>query len=149
MLFQWGINVKKRFFDKKPSLLKGTDYDSLLEMDLHNGVLKGIEHHPEKIPYVSEHFYTPDFKFENIYIEVKGRFQDTSEASKYKWVRKALPPGKELVFLFANPHLPFPFSKIRKDGTKMTHGEWATLNNFRWFTQETIGGLIGRTTGDS
>lgn len=138
MLFQWGIDVKKRFFDKKSDLLKGTDYDSLLEMDLHNGVLKGLEHHPPKINYVSEHTYTPDFKVRNVYIEVKGRFQDTAEASKYKWIRKSLPEGQELVFLFADPNKPFPFSKVRKNGTKMTHGEWATLNGFRWFTEHTI-----------
>lgn len=130
--------MKKRFFDKKADLLKGTDYDSLLEMDLHNGVLKGLEHHPPKISYVSEHTYTPDFKLGNVYIEVKGRFQDTAEASKYKWIRKALPEGQELVFLFANPNTPFPFSKVRKNGTKMSHGEWATLNGFRWFTENTI-----------
>jgi hypothetical protein len=27
---------------------------------------------------------------------------------------------------------------MRKDGTKRTHGEWATANGFRWFTEETL-----------
>ena len=31
-----------------------------------------------------------------------------------------------------------PNSKVRKDGTKRTHGEWATANGFRWFTEETL-----------
>ena len=44
----------------------------------------------------------------------------------------------ELVFLFANPSAPMPNSKVRKDGTKRTHGEWATANGFRWFTEETL-----------
>ena len=31
-----------------------------------------------------------------------------------------------------------PGAKIRKDGTKRTHGEWATANGFRWYTEDTL-----------
>jgi hypothetical protein len=31
-----------------------------------------------------------------------------------------------------------PGAKIRKDGTKRTHGEWATANKFRWFAENTL-----------
>ena len=31
-----------------------------------------------------------------------------------------------------------PNSKMRKDGTKRTHGEWATSNGFRWYTEDTL-----------
>ena len=31
-----------------------------------------------------------------------------------------------------------PQAKRRKDGTKRSHGEWATDNDFRWYTEETL-----------
>ena len=40
--------------------------------------------------------------------------------------------------MFANPSAPMPNAKLRKDGTKRTHGEWATLNKFRWYTEATL-----------
>ena len=49
-----------------------------------------------------------------------------------------LPSDTELVFLFANPNAPMPQAKRRKDGTKRSHGEWATANNFRWFSEDSI-----------
>ena len=49
-----------------------------------------------------------------------------------------LPDDVELVFLFANPNAPMPQAKVRKDGTRRSHGEWASSNNFRWFSEDTI-----------
>ena len=112
--------------------------DSKWEGELAHGILKDCEHHPDKIPYTIDHNYTPDFKVGNIYIEAKGRFLDSSEASKYVWIRKKLPEGTELVFLFYNPKTPMPHARKRKDGTKRSHAEWADKNEFRWFTEETI-----------
>lgn len=112
--------------------------DSKWEGELSKGKLKKCEHHPSKIAYIIEHNYTPDFKHRDIYIEAKGRFMDSSEASKYLWIRKKLKKNEELVFLFMKPNTPFPHAKKRKDGTKRTHAEWAEKNNFRWFTEETI-----------
>lgn len=112
--------------------------DSKWEGELRDGVLKKCEYHPSKISYVIEHNYTPDFKHKDIYIEAKGRFMDSSEASKYIWIRKRLKKNKELVFLFMKPNTPMPHAKKRKDGTKRTHAEWAEKNYFRWFTEETI-----------
>ena len=31
-----------------------------------------------------------------------------------------------------------PNSKIRKDGTKRTHGEWASVNRFTWYSEDTL-----------
>jgi hypothetical protein len=31
-----------------------------------------------------------------------------------------------------------PAAKRRKDGTKRSHGEWATANDFKWFSEDTI-----------
>lgn len=112
--------------------------DSKWEGELRDTVLKSCDYHPDRIPYTIEHTYQPDFKTGEILIEAKGRFMDSSEAAKYVWVRKALPEGVELIFLFYNPETPMPNAKVRKDGTKRTHREWAVKNNFRWFTKDNI-----------
>jgi hypothetical protein len=112
--------------------------DSKWEGELREGLLKDWEHHPDKISYKVEHTYEPDFKKGNTLIEAKGRFMDSTEASKYTWVRKVLPEDTELVFLFYKASAPMPNAKRRKDGTKQTHAEWATRNKFRWFTEDTI-----------
>ena len=100
------------------------------------------EHHVDKVPYVIEHKYEPDFVREvegkKILLESKGRFWDFAEYNKYIWVNKYLPKDTELVFLFANPSAPMPAAKRRKDGTKRSHAEWAEANGFRWFSEETI-----------
>lgn len=132
--------MKKRYFKPRDKgIPKG--YDSKLEYDLHQNELKGYGHHPFKLEYTVTHSYEVDFADpdeKNIIIEVKGRFRDRSEASKYIWIQKHN-PDVELVFIFEKPDTPMPFAKKRKKcGTKQTHSEWAELNGFRWFTRETI-----------
>ena len=112
--------------------------DSKWGGELRDGVLGCCEHHPDKLPYTIEHNYTPDFKIKKYIIEAKGRFMDSPEASKYKWIRKSLPKHIELVFLFMYPNKAMPHAKARKDGTKLTHAEWAEKNKFRWFDETTI-----------
>jgi len=73
-----------------------------------------------------------------IYIEAKGYFQDATEAAKYIWVKDVLGPNEELVFVFENPNTKIHYLKARKDGSKLTLGEWAENNNFRWFTVDTF-----------
>lgn len=117
-------------------------YDSLWEHQLHAGLLQGWNHHTQKIKYITEHTYHPDFikkvGKKIIFLEAKGRFWDHSEYSKYIWVKKALPKDIELVFLFANPSSPMPQSVRRKDGTKRSHAEWADSQGFRWFSEATL-----------
>lgn len=121
-------------------LIKG--YDSNWEYELHQGILDGWLHHVDKVEYVIEHKYEPDFvrvvDGKKILLEAKGRFWDFAEYSKYVWVAKVLPTDIELVFLFANPNAPMPAAKVRKDGTRRSHGEWASANNFRWFSEDSI-----------
>jgi hypothetical protein len=121
-------------------LVKG--YDSNWEYQLHSGILDGWEHHVDKVEYTVEHKYEPDFvrviKGKKILLEAKGRFWDSAEYSKYVWIAKALPDDIELVFLFANPNAPMPQAKVRKDGTKRSHAEWAEANSFRWFSEDSI-----------
>ena len=139
-------NVKKGYRKarvKRPvekDLVKG--YDSNWEYELHSGILDGWSFHTDKVPYTVEHNYHPDFIREvegkKILLEAKGRFWDYAEFSKYIWISKTLPEDTELVFLFANPSAPMPQAKRRKDGTKRSHGEWASANNFRWFSEDSI-----------
>ena len=125
---------------KKTNVPKG--YDSLWEYDIHQTILKDWKHHWNKIGYVIHHKYEPDFvkqidsKF--ILLEAKGRFWDHAEYSKYIHVRTALPDTTELVFLFQKPYAPMPGAKMRKNGTKRTHAEWAEKNNFTWYSEDTL-----------
>ena len=114
-------------------------YDSKFEQDLHEGPLSACSFHPDLINYVIERTYEPDFIKGKYIIEAKGRFRDRKEASKYLWIRKVLPEGKELVFIFMNHSTPMPHVKKRKKcGTKLTMGQWAAKNGFLWYTPRTI-----------
>tara|TARA_R100000234_G_C4996301_1_gene178128 strand:- start:92 stop:559 length:468 start_codon:yes stop_codon:yes gene_type:complete len=125
---------------KLPPEIKG--YDSTFEYELHQGILEDWKHHPDTFPYTVEHKYYPDFVKDidgkTILLEAKGRFWDYSEFNKYIWIKKALPDNVELVFLFADPSAAMPQAKRRKDGTKRSHGEWATANGFTWYSRESI-----------
>ena len=116
-------------------------YDSWLEWDLYQE-LKGCDYHPCTVAYIQEKNYHPDFVFfdgtKTIYIEAKGRFREQPEARKYIDVRNCLGDDEELVFVFQRPENIMPHAKRRKDGTKRTHGEWATYHGFRWYTPKTM-----------
>ena len=116
--------------------------DSKWEGKLKDGCLKDTEHHPDPVPYVVERKYYPDFVTTVdgtiIYIEAKGFFAETNEATKYRHVRDALPESHELVFLFQRPTTPMPRAKVKKDGTKTTMADWADRHGFRWYTEDTI-----------
>lgn len=135
--------IQGRYFRQKPKELKGTPYDSLVEKSLHEGVLSGCEFHPEKISYVSEHKYEPDFTYRDSkgiewLIEAKSIFQDSKEASKYKWIKKALKEDQILVFVLEKPDLKIHWQAKRKDGSKMSMSEWCEKNGFMWFTKDNI-----------
>jgi len=117
-------------------------YDSKFEHDLHRKVLYNWKSHGVKIPYKVHKEYHPDFirvvNGVTILVEAKGRFWDSEEYSKYVWVNSQLPENYKLVFIFYNPNHPMPRSKTRKNGTKRTHGEWATDMGFEWYTMDTF-----------
>tara|TARA_Y100001937_G_C7068104_1_gene307051 strand:- start:144 stop:587 length:444 start_codon:yes stop_codon:yes gene_type:complete len=128
---------------KEKNVPKG--YDSKWEHKLHTTILKEWQHHSDKISYVVEHEYEPDFvkiiDGKVILLEAKGRFWDYAEYNKYVWIRKAfeeMVEDYELVFLFSSPYSPMPQAKRRKDGTKRTHAEWAEKNNFKWYSEDTL-----------
>lgn len=102
--------------------------------------LKGCKYEPFTVSYTWESEYCPDFVpniDQDILIEAKGRFRTRQESRKYEAVRKCN-PSLEIVFVFMNPNVPMPGARKRKDGSKLTHKEWAELNNFRWFTLGTL-----------
>lgn len=105
-----------------------------------------VEFHADKVPYTISHIYNPDFTISHpdrtIYIEAKGYFQDAQEIQKYPAIRDCLAANEELVFVFEKPEKPIHFRTKRKDGTRMSHGEWATKNKFRHFTLTTVGELF-------
>ena len=117
-------------------------YDSLWEYKLHKDLLRNWRLRGDLIKYVIEKTYEIDFVREIgdklILLEVKGRFWDHAEYSKYIWLRKALPKNTELVFLFQKPEAPMPGAKKRKDGTKRSHAEWADKNKFIWYSEESL-----------
>lgn len=94
--------------------------------------------HPDKVSYVVERKYEPDFEIKHkdgkYLLEFKGYFRDAPEAAKYTWIRKALPDSTELLFVFDNPDKPIHFKPKRTCGTKMTHAQWAEKNKFRYFS---------------
>lgn len=133
---------KGRYFRPRDAGLAGTGYDSNLERRLHEGPLAPATHHSLNIPYTWEHMYEPDFVVDHgdsiTLVECKGYFMDRSDCTKYLWVRRALGANQELVFCFEQPHRAIHFQAKKKDGTKMTHAEWAEKNGFRWFTEANI-----------
>ena len=121
--------AKKKLYPSK--------FDSKFEFELSEILDKSWVFHPKRIPYTSVHTYQPDFRQEKdgkvVLIEAKGRFRSRQESSKYLAIRSCLPDNEELIFLFYNAATPMAGAQKRKDGTKQSHGEWATLNNFRWY----------------
>ena len=114
-------------------------YDSKWESQLHKSILKNWDLHSEKVPYIVEHTYNPDFvrvvDGRKILLESKGRFWDHAEYSKYIWIRKSLNKDQELIFIFSQPQAAMPAAKKRKDGTKRSHAEWAEANDFTWYSE--------------
>lgn len=128
-------------------LYRKLGYDSGLEMALHYGKdapLKAWDFHPkDAIAYSEPSVYQIDFRKKiggvTYLVETKGRFRTRAESKKYLWIRKALQPHTELIFVFMEvPSTPdrtayMPSAKARKDGTKQTLGDWATKNGFQWY----------------
>lgn len=133
---------RKRWRAKREEELRGTPYDSLLEKRLHETTLSDASFHckDDFVSYTVPHTYEPDFTIEKngkkYYIETKGRFQDSSEARKYLFIREHLQNNSELVFVFEKATTRFPFAKKRKDGTYRLQTEWAKEKGFRFWTKD-------------
>jgi len=125
---------------------KHGQYRSGFEQDFHKRY-PALAYEPVKITYErhSTHTYTPDFVSASgkFLIELKGRFRTTAEARKYLYIVRSLwltfdisKGDRELCFIFMNPKVAMPGARRRKDGTKLSHGEWAERHGFKWSTLE-------------
>jgi hypothetical protein len=124
---------------------KPAGYDSKFEKTLDNGPLSVATYHPKRIRYVipeREAWYEPDWTYKDWVIEGKGRFRP-GESNKYHHIRRSVEKdGKRFIFVFMNPNLAIPGALRRKNGTKMSHKEWAEKHGFLWATPETIGEFL-------
>lgn len=79
----------------------------------------------DKIPYLVEHTYTPDFKLPNgIYVETKGYFAP-SDRSKHIQVKKQH-PHLDIRFVFQNPNTRL------SSRSKTTYAEWCQKHGFQY-----------------
>ena len=82
------------------------------------------EYESEKLDYVLEARYIPDFKVGDIYLECKGYFKAT-DRRKMLAVKK-LQPELDIRFVFHAP-----YNKINKK-SKTTYAMWAEKHGFPW-----------------
>lgn len=128
---------------------KHKNLDSKFEKKLSLGLLKDAILKPKPwVKYQLPKTYKPDFKMDigkfEVYIDSKGMFEDNDEARKYKFIREAIEDQEYVqgdripifVLLFQTPDLEIWYKDRRKDGTKMTHAEWADKNGIKWFSEE-------------
>ena len=77
--------------------------------------------------------YTPDFVLPKkdggkMFIELKGYLRPR-DIPKMKAIRTQY-PNLDIRFVFADSRKPIPSSFVKKDGTRTTHGEWASKHGF-------------------
>lgn len=90
---------------------------------------------PESFDWYIMQKYTPDFKITrpdgtHFYVEFKG-FLWEEDKIKMRAV-KSLHPTLDVRFVFADAKKPVHGAKTRKNGTKMSHAEWAERYGFMW-----------------
>ena len=78
----------------------------------------------DKLPYVIEHKYIPDFRVGDVYLECKGWFKST-DRRKMLAVKKSH-PDLDIRFVFQSP-----YNKLSKR-SKTTYAMWAEKHNFPW-----------------
>ncbi len=84
-----------------------------------------VEYEADSFPYTRPSSYTPDWKIgRRLYIESKGYFAPSDRAKLKAF--KAQYPEIEILLLFANSG-----NRLNRK-SKMTYGEWAESNGFRW-----------------
>ena len=112
---------------KKPKTSKEVKYRSGLEKNVANDLNKrGVAflYEDERIPYVVERKYLPDFQLPNgIYIEAKGWFRD--EDCRKMRLLKAQYPDKEFRFLFQN-------NNTKVQSKRFTNAQWAEKYDFQY-----------------
>lgn len=83
------------------------------------------EYEPDKVPYVIEHNYIPDFRLSNgIYIETKGNLTVKDRVKTLAVIKQN--KGIDLRFCFQRAN-----NKLYR-GSKTTYGEWCDKNEIKW-----------------
>lgn len=102
---------------------------------------KGIQfdYEKEKLSYTIEGRYIPDFRIRTsskntIYIETKGNGRSFDGPTRRKMLAvKKGNPDRDIRFVFYSNGF---IGQKRKDGSRLTQGEWATKNGFKWAIKE-------------
>ncbi len=97
------------------------------------GGLQGLQYEPKhyKLKYVTEHTYQPDSIDPNndrLIYEIKGVIPTLVDAKKYREVAKS--SHVHFIFIFQGRNIICPFSRARKDGSRMTQEEWCKKEGF-------------------
>lgn len=79
--------------------------------------------------------YKPDFKIirkdgTHFYVEYKGFLRNPEKRKMIEMKRQH--PALDVRFVFEKANKPVPGAKPRKDGSKMTHAEWAEKYGYKW-----------------
>lgn len=82
-----------------------------------------FEYESQRLSYVVERDYKPDFIVGNIYVEAKGYFR-SADQRKMRSVRDQH-PNLDIRFVFQN-------AKSRVQGSQMTCAEWCEKYGFIW-----------------
>jgi len=100
-------------------------YKSGLERKAHAAMPKGVEYEVDKIKYLVEHTYNPDFKIgPNTYIETKGRFL-SSDRAKHLHIKKQHPEVK-VYFLFGNA------DNTLTKSSKTKYSDWCEQHGYEY-----------------
>lgn len=102
------------------------------------GGLQDCEYEPKqhKLKYVVEHTYSPDSvdpDNSKIVFEIKGVIPTLEDARKYKTVAKQA--GVHIVFILQEKGIICPWTRPRKDGSRMSQEEWIAKEGFQFCYQ--------------
>ena len=107
---------------------KGTFEARVIEDLNERGV--SYQYEPDKMAYYVERHYIPDLSVGTMIVELKGYLRQDSQR-KMKAI-KAQYPDLDVRFVFQKASATIQGAKKRKDGSKMTCGEWADRQGFVW-----------------
>ena len=107
---------------------KGTFEARVIEDLNERGV--SYQYEPDKMAYYVERHYIPDLAVGSMIVELKGYLRQDSQR-KMKSI-KAQYPDLDIRFVFQKASSTIQGAKKRKDGSKMTCGEWADRQGFVW-----------------
>ena len=103
---------------------KKPNYKSNLELKTH-ALVPEAEYEPDKLTYVVNHKYTPDFKIgPYTYIESKGRFL-AQDRAKHLYIKEQH-PEVTIHFLFGNA------SNTLNRSSKTTYADWCEKYGFQY-----------------